>query len=296
MILLTAIAGGLAADDRVIGMANAAGGFWADSAGVASHATLFEGGTIETGDTPVKLGIQGGVRILLDVHSRVQIYANRLSLQRGKAQLDSGKDYRIEAGTMRIEPAKPQSRAIVAIDSLDMVQVAALGALVRVANADGVVVANVAAGRSLEFRLGRGSPLATITGCVVRADRAYLLRDEVSELTVELRGAEVAGKVGQHVQISGTLAPSVRAVAPAEHVMQARTIKVLGDECVVAAGLNSSRARFAAAGGATTVQSPTSGGAHGTVIAGIAIAAAAGVVTGVVITQLHHQAPISAGR
>src|ERR1700686_4199501 len=92
MILLTTVAGGLSADPRPIGMAIAAGSFWADSAGVASHATLFESSTIETGETPVKLQIEGGVRILLDVNSRAQIYLNRLALERGKAQLDSGKD------------------------------------------------------------------------------------------------------------------------------------------------------------------------------------------------------------
>ncbi len=293
---MTAIASGLWADQRSIGMASATGSFWADSAGVASHATLFEGSTIETGETPVKLRIEGGVRILLDVQSRAQVYGDRLALQRGKAQLESGKDYRIEAGTMRIAAAKAQSRAIVAIGLSDVVEVAALGAAVRVANADGVVVANVSAGRSVELRLGRGRELAMLTGCVAKADRAYLLRDEVSEITVELRGPEVAGNVGQHVQVAGTVAASLRPVAPAEQVVQASTIKVLGNGCGAAAGLEKLRARTAEDGGSMAVARPASGGTPTTVLAGIAIAAAAGAATGVVVTQLHHQAPISGGR
>jgi hypothetical protein len=294
MILWTAIAGGLSADQGSIGMASATGSFWADSAGVAGHATLFEGGTIETGETPVRLQIGGGVRILLDVHSRAQVYGNRLMLERGRAQLDSGSDYIIEAGTMRIAPAKPQSRAIVAIGLSDVVEVAALGAAVRVANADGVLVANVPAGRSLEFRLGQRREQAMLTGCVVKADRAYLLRDDVSEITVELRGPEVAGKVGQHVQIAGTVAPLLRPVAPAEQVVQASTITVLGNGCGAAA--SGSRARSAAEGEGIARTGPAGGGAPMAVIGGIAIAAAAGVATGVVVTQLHHQAPISGGR
>jgi hypothetical protein len=297
MILLTAIAGGLYGDQSSIGMAAAAGSFWADSAGVAGHATVFEGSTIESGETPVKLQIEGGVRILLDVHSRAQVYGNRLTLERGRAQLESGKDYRIEAGTMRIAPAKAQSRAIVAIGISNVVEVAALGGAVRVRNADGVAVANVAAGRSLEFRLGQGREQAMLTGCVAKADRAYLLRDEVSEITVELRGPEVANQVGQRVEVAGTVAPSLHAVAPAEQVVQANTIKVLGNGCGAAAvAASGSRARSAADGGGMVRASPSSGGASTAVIAGIAIAAAAGVATGVVVTQLHHQAPISGGR
>ncbi len=153
-ILLAAVGGSLQADQRYIGTANAGGSFWVESAGVSTHATIFSGGTVEAGQTPVKLQIPPDVRILLDVGSRAQVWGDRLTLEKGRVQLDSGKDYRIESRTMRVTLGAAGARVVVANGGSGMVEVAALGGPIRVANADGVVVANVAAGRSVDLRLG----------------------------------------------------------------------------------------------------------------------------------------------
>ncbi|HET9320839.1 MAG TPA: hypothetical protein VFO27_13725, partial [Bryobacteraceae bacterium] len=113
-ILLAAVGGSLQADERYIGTANADGSFWVDSAGVSTHATVFDGGTVEAAETPVKLQISPDVRILLDVGSRAQVWGDRLALEMGRVQLDSGKDYRIEARTMRVTLGAAGARAVVA--------------------------------------------------------------------------------------------------------------------------------------------------------------------------------------
>src|SRR5690242_16882419 len=230
IILLVAVGGSLQADERYIGTANADGRFWVDSAGVSTHATVFDGSAVEAAEIPVKLQIPPDVRILLDAGSRAQIWGDRLTLERGRVQLDRGKDYRIEARTMRVTLGAPGARAIVATGGSGTIEVAALGGPIRVSNADGVLVANVAAGRSVDLRLGQAKDAAVLTGCVAQAGGLYLLRDEVSGITAELRGAEVAKQVGQRVEVTGSAEPSARS-APGGQVIRAKAMKLLGGEC-----------------------------------------------------------------
>jgi hypothetical protein len=118
------------------------------------------------------LRIGGDVRIILDAHSR--------ALEKGRVQLDGGKDYRVVARTIQASSVKPQSRVIVAVAESSGIEVKALGASVRVANPEGVHVAHVAAGRAVELRLAPATGTAVLTGCVLKAGPAHMLRDEVS--------------------------------------------------------------------------------------------------------------------
>ena len=294
IILLTAIVGGLYADERHIGTASADGGFWADSAGVSTHATIFDGSTIEASETPVKLQIPPDVRILLDVGSRAQVWGDRLVLERGRAQLDAGRDYRIEARTMRVALAAPGARALVAMGNSGIVEVAALGAAVRVANADGVVVANVTAGRSVELKLGQTKDAAVLAGCVTKAGGLYLLRDEASGITVELRGADVASQVGQRVEVTGSVVPLAPA-APAGQVIRANAVKSLDGACEAAEGVAATGSRARVAPNIGSIAS-AGAGAHTAVIAGVAVATGAGATAGAVRALKHNKPPVSHGR
>jgi len=337
VILAAAVtATGLFAEPRYIGTASCNGTCWVDSAGVSNHATIFENSTIETEGAPARLQITGEVRIILDARTRARVYRDHLTLEKGRVQLDSGKDYRIEVRTIRVLLGKPGARAVVTAGVSGEVEVAALGAVVHVANAEGVDVANVAAGHAVDLRLGQTSEVSVLTGCVVKEGGSYTLRDEVSAVTVELRGQEVASQVGQIVQVTGAIVPAQRALAPADQVMQARDVRALGTACgeamATAVPATGSRARSAPqpdsagtgtatanAGGGGTGATATTAGAGGTagtagaaatagavaagagistaVIAGIAVAAAgAGTAAGIVATQSHPAAAISAGR
>jgi len=324
------------AQPRYIGTASCAESFWVDSAGVSNHATLFENSTVETEGAPAKLQIGGGVRMLLDAHSRAQVDAKRLVIERGRAQLDSGKDYRIEARGIRVSLSKSPARAVVFVDAAGVVAVAALGGMVHVENAEGVAVANVAAGRAVELRLGQTSEAAMLTGCIVKTGAVYTLRDEASAVTVELRGADIANDVGRRVQVTGAIAASQHALAVADQVVQAKAIQVLGTGCgtaVESAAVTGSRARTAPqpdsaaatstgdADGGSSASSASAGGTGGTVstaatagaagtagaasagigistavIAGVAVAAAAGGTAAAIVATQAHKAPISPGR
>lgn len=321
------------AQPRYIGTASCPASFWVDGAGVSNHATLFENSTVETEGAPAKLLIEGGVRILLDAHSRAQVDGKRLLLERGRAQLDSGKDYKLEVRTIRVSISKPPARAIGSVGVSGEVEVAALGGIVHVANAEGVAVANVAAGRVVDLRLGQASEAVMLTGSIIRAGAAYTLRDEASAVTVELRGTNVGNNVGQRVQVSGTIMPSEHSSAGADQVVVAKTIQVMASG-MESAAVTGSRARSAVpsdnsvaantsntadagsadgasagstagtAGTASTAGTAGTAGAAGAgagvgistaVIAGVAVAAAAGTAAAIAATQ-SHKPPISPGR
>jgi len=297
IILLAAFGGSLQADEHYIGTAGADGSFWVDSAGVSTHATIFDGSTIEAAETPVKLQILPDVRILLDAGSRAQVWGDRLTLEKGRVQLDSGKDYRIEARTMRITLAGAGARALVAIGGSGAVEVEALGATIRVANTDGVLVANVAAGRSVELRLGETKDAAVLTGCVAKSGGLYILRDEVSGITAELRGDQAAKQVGRRVEVTGSVVPLVR-TAPAGQVIRVKAAKLLGGECEIAeaAGMTGSRARVVPNEG---IVASAGAGTHTAVIAGVAVAAGASATAGTVAALKHKKPkkpPVSDGR
>lgn len=321
------------AQPRYIGTASCPTSFWVDSAGVSNHATLFENSIVETQAEPAKLLIEGGVRVLLDEHSRAQVDGKRLLLERGRAQLDSGKDYRLEARSIRVSLANAPARAIVSVSVSGEVEVAALRGTAHVANAEGVAVANVTAGHIVELKLGQASDAVMLTGSIVKAGAAYTLRDEASAVTVELRGTDVSNNVGRRVHVGGTIMPGQRASAGTDQVVVAKTIQVLGAP-VESGALTGSRARSAvapdtaaaattadaadagSADGASGASTAGTGGAAGTastasaagaagastgigvstaVIAGVAVAAAAGTAAAVVASQ-NHKAPISPGR
>jgi hypothetical protein len=246
-ILALAVASAATAVPRYIGMVSGEGSFWVDGAGVSDHATVFEGSTVETTDAPATVQIGNAVRVLLDTNSRAQVYADHLLLERGRGQLDSGSNYRVEARTLRVMPGSAGPRAVVAISDSGAVEVGSLKGDLRVANADGVRVANVGAGNSVELRVEQGRGMSILTGCVARAGDAYLMRDEVSAVMVELRGDAMAAQTGQRVQVTGKVVTSEGAAVRADQVFQAGQVKVLERGCGTATGHggSGSRARVA---------------------------------------------------
>jgi len=68
-------------------------------------------------------------------------------------------------------------------------------------------------------------------GCVAHAGGAYLVRNEVSAVTVELRRAALAAQTGRRVHVTGKAVPSENATVPADQVVQETQVKVLGSAC-----------------------------------------------------------------
>ena len=281
------MAGLWAAAPRYIGMIVADGRLWVDSAGVSNHATVFEGSVIETEEVPAKLQLAGGVGVWLDVASRAEVFQDHLFLQKGRAQLDGGPAFRIEAGTLRVALVSPESRAIVSMRDSGAVQVGALNGEVQVRNGRDVLVARVDTGRPVDLRLD-SSGGSLVTGRVSKLGKSLVLQDEVSGVTVELRGKELNNYLGKRIQITGAAAAS-NSPAAAQQVIQASALQVL--EAVHAGPLAvSPNAASQGSRGRAVLSAP------GAVIGGVAVAPSTGAMAHIDAKRRRHKPPMSRGR
>ena len=263
-----------------IGVAVTRGNFSIDQSSVRGNATVFDGSSIETGAGLSQLQLNNGAKLQLGADTKGKVYSNRLILERGIGEVESGKDFQVEALNLRVDS---KSGARVAVRNGKTVEVAALTGAVRVSTASGIVVANVLPGTVLSFdpqAAGAAAP-STMTGCLQKSGTAYLLKDETSNVTVELQGAGLEGQVGKRVQVTGAIAAGVSAAGGASQVVKVSNIKVLANKCSSPAG--AAAAGGAAAGGAAAGAAAGGAAAAGlstAVIAGIVIAAGAGLAIG----------------
>jgi len=275
-----------------IGVASARGSFRIDNAPVAGNGTIFEGTTIETNKASGELRLIDGVRMALGAETRGKVYRDRLVLERGAGQLSNASRYGVEANSLRVIPSGAEAVGRVSIRGGNRVQVAALAGGFRVVNASGLMIASVAAGRTLEFETSAGaSGPSRMTGCVVKRDTHYLLTDETANVTVELRSAQIEKYAGHRVEIVGSQVPDVTPAAGATQMIQVTQWKDLGKKCSAAAA--AAAAGGAAAGGAAAGGAAAGGAAAGAaaagisttaVVAGVAVAGAA-VAGGVALTS-----------
>jgi hypothetical protein len=253
-----------------IGVATSDGNLTINNAKTAGNATIFDGSTIQTEKATSQIRLKDGGRVLFSPDSRGQLYSDRLVLEKGSARIAN---YAADASGLKITPDADASAAISLRGSV--VEVAAINGGVRVYNANGINVANLAAGRALSLRPQEagGSVPSSLVGCVTKSGDTYLLTDETSNVTVELRGGNV--KEGQRVQISGSQVPNATPAGGATQVVNVMGVKVVGGSCpattpggVAAAG---------AGAGAAAAGAAAAGVSTGTaVVAGIAAAAVVG--------------------
>jgi len=146
-----------------IGVARARGNFRVDDATVYRNSTIFDGSAVETGMVPAELQLAGGARLLLAPSSKSKVYGDRAVLEKGTAQLKGPGNYPVEARTLRIVQAGPDSTAQVILGKTNEVQVAALAGTVQVTNSQGLVVANLMPGSALTLNPQEGTPPTRVT-------------------------------------------------------------------------------------------------------------------------------------
>ena len=272
----------------VIGTANADGSFSVDNARVFRHATLFDGDIVETAQASSTLDLTGGARVHLAAASRGLVFHDRLVLERGASDIQGGA-YRIEALALRIAPAAPDASAKVARLAADRIQVAAIAGAVRVTNSEGILLASLEAGRVLEFapQIAAAAAPSSVTGYVRLVGQAHVLTDEVTGVTVELRGSGIDFKlyVGKRVEAAGRLVSPAPIGGPAPQALGLATIKLMN-----------AAVPMPPHGAGSTAGTVAAGASHA-VLAGVVITvvAAAGAVAGVMLTR-EKAATISPGR
>lgn len=213
MCLAAASALWLNAGGGVIGVAVTDGQMQVDRAAVSGNSNLAEGSSILTAAQATRIQLNNGNRATLAPNSAARVYADRLVLEKGMGVVGSA-GYRLQARGLEFAPATQQSRVQVLVNG-GAVQVAALDGPVKVIDAGGLVLARVNPGTAMEVRPGAGAAgTSTVTGTLRQEGGKFVLRDQVTNLDVELRGSQLQERLGQMVQATG------RAGASADHESQ----------------------------------------------------------------------------
>lgn len=260
-----------------IGVAITQGSLRVDEARVIGNGTLFEGTTVETGESSSQLRLTNGVEMRLASSSRGRVFRDRLILERGASQLEGGDRFVIEAKGLQILAEGPDAAGRVAVTDDYTIQVAALRGHFRVLTADGVTVAAMPAGKALAFDAAQAGAAApwSMTGCLIEQNGRYLLRDETTGVTVEVRGAGLATSVGHQVAITGVVVPGVQPAEGAGQTIQVSTVRQTGEGCSNPPGGARPSQRGAR---------PAATGKKKAVIAGVVVAAA-GAGAGIGLTR-----------
>lgn len=256
-----------------IGTAFAKGSFRLDSSTVNGNATLFEGSTIETSAVPSSLQLNTGARVSLGAASRGRLFGDRMVLEKGTLDLENAAGFKLVALGLTIQPERGASSGRVFVENGHRIRVSAAGGSLRVLNASGQLVANMAPGVAMAFEPQAGSNMTRVTGVIQKKGEHYLLADEVTKITVEVRGVDLAKYVGKRVEVTGTMDPGATPVSDASQVVIAKEVR--SDNKAVAAAAASGGAAGTAAGAAAGT---ASGIAVSTVaiVGGVAAAATVG--------------------
>jgi len=228
----------LPAHGAAIGVAVANGSFRVDDSMVAGNATLFDGSQLETALASSEVRLSGGVHMRLAAGSRGRVFRDRLVLEKGLGELESGSGYRIEALGLRVLPEGDNASGRVAVTAERKLQALALTGSLRVTAADGTVVALLTPGNALEFApqavTGVQAPFQ-MTGCLEAREGRLVLRDPLTGVTEEVRGDRLDREVGRMIEVTATVVPGAQPVAGALEVIQVSRFRRVSGECALAA-------------------------------------------------------------
>jgi hypothetical protein len=204
-LVLSGGAGAVAASSN-IGLATASGSFHVNSSTVWNNATLLDGSTVETLQAASQLTLNNGTRVRLAAESRARVFQERMVLENGSGQIESAAGYPIEARTLLVYAASPDSVARVQLMEGNQVSVATVKGAARVTNAAGVLVAKMEAGDALSFtpqEAGATGP-TRLAGCLyVAEDGKLIIVDQTSNVTVVVRGEGLKEQLGHPIEITG---------------------------------------------------------------------------------------------
>jgi hypothetical protein len=197
----------ISAADSSLGVASANGKFAVNNAPVSGNATIFSGTVVQTGEIPSRVQLAQGQKIALAANSRAKFHQDRLVLESGMSDLVAAGKYEIEAGTLRISPATPDSAARVAHPKKEIIEVAALKGSLRVFDSRGLQIANVFPGTAIAFepQQSGGAAPSSFMGCLLKKNDIFVLYDQTTRIIVELRGTQdFESQWGNRVQAVGT--------------------------------------------------------------------------------------------
>lgn len=214
-----------------IGTITSSGRFEMEGATVWNHGTLLDGSRIATGPASSRLQLTGGNDLRLGTASRARVHADRLLLESGSVQGRLPASFHMETSTLglRVESAGANpAQAQIQVGEQGEVLIASLSGSLAVRGPRGVLLAQLLEGNAVRLSAAQGGATAStkLTGVVTHKAGKYFLTDEVTGVTAELRGEQMAKHAGQRITASGDLAAGATPAAGAEYVVIVQTIEL----------------------------------------------------------------------
>lgn len=302
-LIICASAPFLLAAATPIGVVVSGAGFMLNNTASTGNATVLDESSVQTGPGGATIRLNDGGRVTFAAESRGTLSSHRLNLEQGSAQIDR---YSANANNLSIDA--DHATATISLRG-QVVEVASSAGQVHIFNSAGINVANISRGNALNLRAQLGiSPMSSMTGCVTKAGKAFLLTDTTSKVAVILHGQDL--KAGEAVHLSGNIVTEPNASPNSPKGLTILAKNVLPGGCkalplLAAATENGDPqgvAGVAGTAGPAGLVSPVAGVAgvsglpiSGTVIAGFAVAAGAGTTVGVIAAN-SGSTPLSSGR
>ena len=258
LIALVAVASVAFAGSPAIGIVTASGHFTVERSEVWGNSTLFDGATVETGSASSELVLRNGVKVQLGAASRARIWEKRVALEKGVGQVSAPASFEVDAGGLKIHGGTNNARLRIGLG--DRVEVTAMTGIARVATGAGVLLASIPAGRSMSFSMqASATGTVTRTGCLLYKDGHFILQDENTQEVIELSGGDLAGNLGNRVEITGTVASGKPAVTIATSLVNVSgvTMKAQGG-CLSVASTLDARTEVPSGGPTANPQTGTS--------------------------------------
>ncbi len=274
LMIAPAMVAGSAGDAQPIGVITGSGNFVLDNANVNGNASLLEGSVVQTMQSTSAITLNRGGRIELAPQSAARVYADRLKMEKGIGETRAAV---IQFGNMWVQP-EDRSLVQVVVEGSKKFQVAALSGPADVRTAKGVLIARVMSGHSLELteqdQQGATGP-SQFAGCIQRVKVGgvdhYVLRDETTNVVIEVSGPDVAANVGKAVQVTGAIDSATTPIQGASQFVQVTALTPQNRK-----GCRTDIAAAAAAAGVGGAVAGLSTAATVAIVGGVAAAATIG--------------------
>jgi len=195
------------ASSTSVGLVMTSGEVQVDGSSVRGNAAIFSGNLVSSGDRSSSLQFADGTSAMMKPGTKIVVYRERSELKQGIA-LQRGVDkHPMLADGLKISGATPNAVALVGVKDASHIEVAAQEGEAAVWTASGNLIARVEPGKTLSFEIKEAAAGAPENGVKITGILRphYLLTDELTNVTYQLRGPDLEPLIGASIQVTGTV-------------------------------------------------------------------------------------------
>lgn len=187
----------------VIGVAVSEGPLRLNQSLIQGNANVEAGSVVESMAAEVRVRLSNGVAASLAPQSSARFDGQGVELRSGGGVFANSNGYPVNALGFDIRPEGNSRANLYLADG--QLQVGALSGTILVSNRDGILVARVMSGKAVAVTpAAANDSTSTMTGTLRQQSGRWILRDELTNVLSELRGAEFGEHAGKRVHVTGT--------------------------------------------------------------------------------------------